>query len=142
MTLSLVSIRPEHLDSGLIAEDALVRSMTLALPATHGEGDHTAFLSALRKCQQHTARALSFPSQPGSMMDVGEIDTRHSLVGILASGLPLPKSPSIQLGEAVQGQRREVADGEREERGWWSLRFQQVLRELQREEVPISMGTE
>jgi hypothetical protein len=35
----------------------------------------------------------------------------------------------------ASGKRNDPKQQEREERGWWSLRFQQVLRELQRENV-------
>ena len=114
----------------------LKAKLGLSLSAGGDDDEGTArqeLYSALRKCRQHTVRSLSFPSLPGAMMEDGEIDTRQSLVGILSSGLPLPKSPSIQMDEASKGQRRDAIDGEREERGWWTLRFQQVLRELQRE---------
>lgn len=136
VSLDLVSISPEHLDTGFVGEDTSVVSITLALPAVDGDaGTRQELVAALRKCHRHTIRSLSFPSLPGTMMEDVEIDTRQSLVGILSSGLPLPKSPSIQFDEAAQGERRDAIDGEREERGWWTLRFQQVLRELQREEV-------
>lgn len=136
VSLDLVSISPEHLDTGFVGEDTSVVAITLALPAVDGDaGTRQELVAALRKCHRHTIRSLSFPSLPGTMMEDVEIDTRQSLVGILSSGLPLPKSPSIQFDEAAQGERRDAIDGEREERGWWTLRFQQVLRELQREEV-------
>ncbi|KAI0739440.1 hypothetical protein C8Q80DRAFT_1198706 [Daedaleopsis nitida] len=141
LTVDVVAISPEHLDSGFMGEDASVVPITLVLPSSeNSEGARTELLAALHKCQQHTVRSLSFPSLPGTMMDDVELDTRQSLVGILASGLPLPKSPSIQFDEANKGQRRDAVDGEREERGWWTLRFQQVLRELQREEIPMSVS--
>ena len=140
IALDLIPIGPEYLDSGLVGEDTPVVSITLTLPKTQNEDEaYEQLRSALRKCQQHTVRSLSFPAQPGSMMEDVEIDTRQSLVGILSSGLPLPKSPSIQFDEAAKGQRRDAVDGEREERGWWTLRFQQVLRELQREEASNSV---
>ncbi|KAI0755830.1 Dbl homology domain-containing protein [Fomes fomentarius] len=136
VSLDLVSISPDHLDTGFVGEDTSVVSITLALPAVDGDAaTRQELVAALRKCHRHTIRSLSFPSLPGTMMEDVEIDTRQSLVGILSSGLPLPKSPSIQFDEAAKGERRDAIDGEREERGWWTLRFQQVLRELQREEV-------
>jgi hypothetical protein len=54
------------------------------------------------------------------------------LDALLSSGLPFPKSPSLQ-----QQQEDFIGDGgcsrrEREERGWWTVRFQQILRELLR----------
>ena len=139
----------------MIAEGASISEFTLALPPSSGGGgggDTPALLEALRKCRQHTVRALSFPALQGDAMGDLEIDTRQSLAGILSAGLPLPKSPSIQQLEdgARAHQPRKAAgahlgagadaDGEREERGWWTLRYQQVLRELQREEVPVALG--
>lgn len=57
----------------------------------------------------------------------------NTIQKILASGLPMPKSPSVQLSS---GERGNVVSREREERGWWSVRFRQVLREVQCEEDP------
>lgn len=139
MTLDLISIGVEHLDSGLVGEDTSIVSLKFSLPAGN-TNDQRELLTAVRKCQHHALRSLSFPSLPDSLMEDIEIDTRQSLVGILSTGLPLPKSPSIQFEEASKGQRRDAVDGEREERGWWTLRFQQVLRELQREEIPMSLS--
>ena len=136
LNLGLVPIRPEHLDTGLVADNAHATSLTLSYPSEVDNGERQRLLEALRKCQHHMFRSLSMPTLPGALMEDLEIDTRQSLVGILSSGLPLPKSPSIQFEEAQKGLRRDVADGEREERGWWTLRFHQVLRELQREEHP------
>jgi hypothetical protein len=67
---------------------------------------------------------------------------------ILNTGLPLPKSPSLQLNNNARltlarrvnsvGAGGDV-DKEREERGWWTLRFQQVLREMQRLDPVLSL---
>lgn len=45
-------------------------------------------------------------------------------------------------GPGEHGEKEDRAQGEREERGWWTLRFQQVLREFQREEVPVAVAGE
>ena len=138
MTLGLIGVAADQLDTGVIAEDASITDFSLILPRD-GDGDRPALLVALRKCQYHATRSLSFPSLLGTAVADLEIDTRESLAGILSSGLPLPKSPSMQLGNAERAQQRDAsAEGEREERGWWTLRFQQVLRELQREEIQAS----
>lgn len=99
----------------------------------------TKWLSMLQRCAQFTLRSLSFLSHSGRRLDHGpdvdlELDTHQSVLEIMASGLPLPKSPSVQLDEAVHGEYASARQQEREERGWWSLRFQQVLREMQRQE--------
>jgi hypothetical protein len=67
-----------------------------------------------------------------------ENDTLGATLSIMSAGLPLPKSPSFLLrtSEREMGDAREA---EREERGWWTLRFQQVLRQLQREDM-LSIG--
>jgi hypothetical protein len=90
-----------------------------------------------------TLRALSFPTQSGRYLIHGadldvDCDIQKSVTSILASGLPLPKSPSIQLEETASGKQNDPKQQEREERGWWSLRFQQVSRELQREDVVVT----
>ena len=69
---------------------------------------------------------------------------------ILNTGLPLPKSPSLQLrdnqrlridvSKNTEGRDGSDADREREERGWWTLRFQQVLREMQRRDPMLSLS--
>lgn len=62
---------------------------------------------------------------------------------ILNTGLPLPKSPSVQLKDNDRLGARDGpsdADREREERGWWTLRFQQVLREMQRQDPMLSLS--
>jgi len=59
-----------------------------------------------------------------------------SVSAILASGLPLPKSPSTQMAE----QGADPAQQEREARGWWTIRFQQVLREMQHGSALISIS--
>ena len=60
----------------------------------------------------------------GKAMDEdGTLRTLSSLVG---SGLPLPKSPSGRLLE-IGPNADDTLNQEREERGWWSLRFHQVM---------------
>ena len=78
----------------------------------------------------HSGRHL----EHGPEVDL-EVDTHQSVLSIMASGLPLPKSPSVQLEEVAHGESGNPRQQEREERGWWSLRFQQVLREMQRRDA-------
>jgi hypothetical protein len=96
------------------------------------------WLAAFEQCSSFTLRSLSFPSHSGKYLAHGrdvdlELDTRRSVMSILASGLPLPKSPSLQMEESKYGGFGDLLKQEREERGWWALRFQQVMREMQRQ---------
>jgi hypothetical protein len=88
--------------------------------------------AAFEKCFQHTLRSISFPGRGFNRRQV-DLD----VASILAAGLPLPKSPSQQLRAESNASEVDVVEQEREERGWWSLRFQQILREMQdqRQEV-------
>lgn len=104
------------------------------------EESKTKWLSAFRQCSQFTLRSMSFLTHAGGHLDHGpdvdlELDTHQSVLAIMASGLPLPKSPSVQLDEMSLGESSDARQQEREERGWWSLRFQQVLREMQRRDA-------
>jgi hypothetical protein len=69
-----------------------------------------------------------------------EFDSYAAVNALLASGMPLPRSPSAQnpvstFAEEEHHRDGAVEEGEREERGWWSLRFQQVYRNQQSSEV-------
>ena len=115
------------------------------------------WLDALGHCAQSTLRSLSYPTfaGPGRYLrqtsnEEHDANTRQAVMEILASGLPLPKSPSAQMCESEEAaftrQNQKSGSGhgggregnenvarEREERGWWALRFQQTLNEMQRE---------
>ncbi|KAI0065141.1 hypothetical protein BV25DRAFT_140206 [Artomyces pyxidatus] len=147
IVLDLLPMDISDLDSGIIPESAPVTSIAISIPQVSSSGERLQaaamadirrmWVSAFQQCSQHTLRALSFPTQSGKYLARGpnvdwEEDSRQSVMAILASGLPLPKSPSLQLQEVVRGRGGDDIQQEREERGWWSLRFQQVLRELQR----------
>lgn len=106
---------------------------TEALVGTFPHVSRLKWKSAFERCLHFTLRSLSFP-QSGDYLAPGadhQSDTRKSLLSILASGLPLPKSPSIQMQELHAS--KDPMHQEREERGWWTLRFQQVIRELYRQ---------
>ncbi|KAJ3824333.1 hypothetical protein F5880DRAFT_1560595 [Lentinula raphanica] len=97
------------------------------------------WISAFQRSSQATMRNLSHPggSKPNGDLEgpnqLLEQDRRRILESILQTGLPFPKSPSLQLtDEMTLARGGNVADNvqmEREERGWWSLQFQQSLRE-------------
>jgi hypothetical protein len=96
------------------------------------------WLEAFQRCFQYTLRALSFPSINGRPLTDGshlnfDLNARKSVMSILSSGLPLPKSPSQQIiDEIEEGRKEDLVEQEREERGWWSMVFHQVMREMER----------
>lgn len=96
--------------------------------------------SAFDRCHLFTLRSLSFPARCSRYQACGplelEPDATQSVMAILASGLPLPQSPSFMQEGFQQGRGRDPATQEREERGWWASKFQQTLREMQREQLP------
>jgi hypothetical protein len=78
-------------------------------------------------------------SQSGGKFFLGSdplLDTHLVVSSLTASGLPIPRSPSGNLPETCSagGDRAPGSSDEREERGWWSLRYQQVFREFQRQD--------
>ena len=70
------------------------------------------------------------------------VDTHHALSSLVASGLPFPRSPSGQLPDLWLNDEGHMKGNEREERGWWSLRYQQVFREFLRLEDLMHDGDE
>ncbi|KAF8623275.1 hypothetical protein AX17_007481 [Amanita inopinata Kibby_2008] len=85
--------------------------------------------SALQRSSQSTSRFLAY-SKISSMNVHDRQDPSHFISSLVGSGLPIPKSPSAQVLDVQKGQKSDPAEREREERGWWSLRFQQVLQEM------------
>ncbi|KAF9267171.1 hypothetical protein L218DRAFT_1074471 [Marasmius fiardii PR-910] len=92
------------------------------------------WISSLRQSSKFTVIAMSDPGKGEryltTLNDTLDKDSLRILDTFTASGLPVPKSPSMQL----DGVESELIKLEREERGWWSMRFQQVLKEVQFEE--------
>ncbi|KAH9053084.1 hypothetical protein EDB87DRAFT_1691161 [Lactarius vividus] len=155
--LDLLPVDPENVATGGIPDSGQVVILTLSIPSTSSAGVRLDtpslsrlrqnWISAFQECAEHTLRALSFPTQSGKLIAptpgvAWDNDAQTSVSAILASGLPLPKSPSTQLAE----QGTDPAQQEREARGWWALRFQQVLHETQHGSsggalITISPGT-
>ena len=101
------------------------------------------WLSAFTRSSRLYLRSLSFPSRHDArdyVYDSDEAaDFRYTVSCLLSSGLPMPKSPSGQLSTNHMGTTEtDSKTVEREERGWWSLRFQQVLGELRRRDLFLS----
>ena len=89
--------------------------------------------SAFNRCYMHTMRSLAFPAsyglRKGNYLESGQSDDNehpNSIMSVLSSGQPLPKSPSVQL----RAMDLNPIEQEREERSWWAARFQHVLREI------------
>jgi len=143
VVLDLLPVDLENIATGRIHDNGQVVMLTLSVPSVSSSGiqldipslsrlRHN-WISAFQECAEHTIRALSFPTQSGKLAVpipglACDRDPQSSVSSILESGLPLPKSPSQQVGETTA----DAAQQEREARGWWALRFQQVLREMQR----------
>lgn len=145
--LDLITMDPRELETGLMKPTTTAISLRLTLlndiTSNHSLEDcRRRLLSKLRQSAQLTIRSLSCLSHSEGLRDCGlevdlDNDTHRSVMAIMSSGLPLPKSPSVQLGEVALGEIINPRQQEREERGWWSLRFQQVLNEMQRREALI-----
>ena len=93
------------------------------------------WLLAFRQCSQSTLRRLTFPGYQDTCSDQ-LVDAHLAISSLISSGLPMPRSPSgqfAQIGGGKEESSRFLGD-EREERGWWSLRYQQVFREFQRQD--------
>ncbi|KAL5480440.1 hypothetical protein ACEPAI_1710 [Sanghuangporus weigelae] len=138
----------EELDKGLLS-DASAASLFLHLPSSgssaprHSEARQR-WSTAFEQCFRFTLRSISFPAHSGKYLALGrdsgqDENTRQTVMSILASGLPLPKSPSVQIGELEKSAAQDASLREREERGWWALRFQQILHEMQRDELPLPL---
>ncbi|KAF9466836.1 hypothetical protein BDZ94DRAFT_1250917 [Collybia nuda] len=117
---------------------------SLKLPEKpHLDAKANTWKSAFQQCFRFTLRSATLLSHSkGYGYDLysdREHDTQQTVFSLLASGLPLPKSPSVQLDDFRHGQLVDIRKQEREERGWWSLRFQQVFRELQRQDTSVSL---
>jgi hypothetical protein len=86
---------------------------------------------AFSRCYVYTMRSLAFPASYDPRMRKGN-DGQHlagapdSILSVLSSDRSLPKSPSAQMLDPDL----EPVEQERQERDWWSVRFQQVLEEL------------
>jgi hypothetical protein len=168
----------------VIPKNTMLDSLTLELlrlgdpltPLDDNEDERKRCLEALERSARRTMSSLAFNSgcasfsgnMDGLLSNALEClppgltkDTWLAVSSLLASGLPMPKSPSgelprldwsvgvnltSQLGRASgsqsgsagtkgldrKGEQGECKVMEREERGWWTLRFQQVWGEMKR----------
>jgi hypothetical protein len=98
------------------------------------------WISALDRCYGYTLRALTFPfiatETPKGSHDFGT----STVMTLLASGLPLPKSPSHQPDEEREWNSTVTEEGGTEGPEWWSRKFKDVLREIERiQDTPVML---
>ena len=146
--VQVLPVDVDELDSGNLS-DSSATSLFLHLPnagnSTQSQSEATRrWWTAFEQCYHFTLRSISFPAHSGKFLAPGadaaqDENTRQTVMSILASGLPLPKSPSVQIEELEKNAVQDASIREREERGWWTLRFQQILHEMQRDELPLHM---
>ncbi|KAH6905274.1 hypothetical protein BKA70DRAFT_1293871 [Coprinopsis sp. MPI-PUGE-AT-0042] len=184
---------PQIANDDTIAKNTVLASLTLGLlgdPSHDPDIHRKRCLTALERSAQHTSKVLAFSGCSTSLSgdDPSGVlanavkslppgltqDTWLTVSSLLASGLPMPKSPSGELprldswsagaldsrfgssaissnvsksavSRGISKSRAANKDShrtskmddagkvmEREERGWWALRFQQVLGEMKR----------
>lgn len=153
LQVEAVSVEPSELNKEGLLANALLRSLEFSVPqasptvCSSGTGKDVdriqPWLSAFTRCSRFYLRSLSFPSRhevQDYVYDSDEAsDFKYTVSCLLSSGLPMPKSPSGQLSTNRMGSTEmDIKTVEREERGWWSLRFQQVLGELRRRDLFLS----
>lgn len=125
-------------------------STTSAIDDNHvdlASNDHFhPWLNSLRQCCKAILKKLTFvassPQQERLPLNSDRhLDMQLIISSLTASGLPMPRSPSGSLPDVCSNTARSCGRGgvgissdEREERGWWSLRYQQVFREFQRQD--------
>jgi len=148
--LDLVPVGDPQLEEDYIDEDTLmstpVSSVHISVDLEHqGDADRQEgrkkWFAAFEKCCRATTLSLEFPLR---------FDLHQGLAGFggmedfdagkyqkaISAGLLPPKSPSMQIRAYNRRRRRsDFAQGEREERDWWSFRFKEVYLEVQRDEM-------
>ncbi|KAG5650115.1 hypothetical protein H0H81_000623 [Sphagnurus paluster] len=117
-----------------VGEADTVYILRLAIPPDDQETTRRCWASAFRRSHRFTLCALAVTSrQHDPQYDVA-LDKHQAVFSLLASGLPLPKSPSMQMADVGD----DAMTQERQQRGWWALRFQQVFREIQRQDIALA----
>lgn len=100
--------------------DAVPAMRTLDLRLLEHDQDITLWLDALCTASKATTSLIATPF--GLEYEDKRLQ-RNYIDSLVTCGMPIPKSPSFQFDGSDKRQ-------EREERGWWSLRFREVLREM------------
>jgi hypothetical protein len=100
------------------------------------------WLAALDQAYGYTLRALTFPSLVTEASCNGTPNVaRSSVMSLLASGQPLPKSPKQQPGIQTDGDGEHDQDEHNRLDGhWWSQRFKEILQEIERiQDTPVML---
>jgi hypothetical protein len=101
------------------------------------------WMAALDRAYGYTLRALTFPSLVTEASYNGTSNVvRLSVISLLASGQPLPKSPKQQPVIQTDGDGEHDGQDEhnRLDRRWWSQRFKEILREIERiQDTPVML---
>ncbi|KAH9475165.1 RhoGEF domain-containing protein gxcJ [Psilocybe cubensis] len=100
------------------------------------------WILAFRQCSKATLRKLTFLGL-GTQHELcfnsdRTLDTFLAVSTLVGSGQPIPRSPSGHFPDKLHDQGEDLLGDERQERGWWSLRYQQVFREFQRQDSVLS----
>ncbi|KAF8685055.1 RhoGEF domain [Rhizoctonia solani] len=96
---------------------------------------------SFQQCYLHTLRSISFPSQSGvATISMDRIEPS------ISSEIRFPKSPSQQLERTVKRKEARLpplgnAEEEREEREFWTERFNAISREMKQSYEGISRST-
>ena len=148
--LDLVPVDDGQLEETQVDEDTLMSTpvsiIQISVDLEHqGDANHQdrrrKWVASFEKCSHTTTLSLEFPLR---------FDLNQGLAGFggmenfdadkyqkaMGAGLLPPKSPSMQIQAHNRRQRRrsDFAQGEREERDWWSFRFKEVYLEMQRDQ--------
>ena len=138
ITLDLAPLTAHALEEGHVQPTGSVVTVSLSHCARSDEGAPLGdWLVPLRQCCHSTLRTLSSLSTTNTLIhrSLPDTDTQKPVLSILAAGLPIPKSPSMQIEESERGVASDSEQQEREERGWWSQRFHEVFSELSKHEA-------
>ncbi|PFH49625.1 hypothetical protein AMATHDRAFT_4710 [Amanita thiersii Skay4041] len=118
-------------------EDLTISSMTIntvhcCLSQQQQRNEVAQWRSALQKSTQSTIRSLAYPGIASGASQFQQQDQLATPTTNMADpDFPVPKSPSAQIMEVRSGQMSgDPVRQEREERGYWNVRFQQVLKEM------------
>lgn len=154
ISLETATVDPQDLNDTFDFRTSAWRIVDLLIPARSHLGDNGVdlhsddhfqpWLDSIRQCCHAVLKKLTFigcPQAEGSSTSFlgsdRQLDTYLVVSSLSASGLPIPRSPSGNLPETchpVNDETPKFASDEREERGWWSVRYQQVFREFQRQD--------
>lgn len=155
LSLESMALDLEHLNDNGDFRTAGYRTVDFLLPRSQsgnpiqnsssfdsGETSEQTWILAFRRCCKTTLRKLTFPgvdqSEDSFNLSDQTFNTHAAVSSLVASGLPIPRSPSGTFPDMRGGPDNTFTGGEREERGWWSLRYRQVFRELQRQDSLLS----